>query len=184
MTVEIPKVDGSGSQDESREAAPLPAWALGTGGESPAVSVDGPVGGPVDSTTHANVALAIPVADLRAAAAEVAQQEYVRGALLRELPARNLLFREEDTVAYECDGLTAYRQRPMIVALPETDEQVAAVLRVCHNLRVPIVARGAGTGLSGGALPHKAGVTLSLARLNRILQIDPLRMRCAQPGDQ
>jgi glycolate oxidase len=88
------------------------------------------------------------------------------------LPAHALLWQNEDTVPYECDGLTAYRQRPLAVALPETGEQVAAVLRVCHGLGVPVVARGAGTGLSGGAMPHAEGVTLALAKFNRILQID------------
>ena len=83
-----------------------------------------------------------------------------------------LLYQTEDTTPYECDGLTAYRQRPLLVALPETEEQVAAVLRVCHGLRVPVVARGAGTGLSGGAMPHAMGVTLSLAKFNKILKVD------------
>ena len=80
----------------------------------------------------------------------------------------------EDTTPYECDGLTAYRQRPLVVALPETEAQVAAVLKTCHALGVPVVARGAGTGLSGGAMPHALGVTLSLAKFNRILKIDPV----------
>jgi len=74
---------------------------------------------------------------------------------------------------YECDGFTAYRERPLAVAIPETPEQVQAVLQACHALGVPLVPRGAGTGLSGGALPHPEGLTLSLARLNRILGIDP-----------
>ncbi|MCQ9224955.1 FAD-binding protein, partial [Streptococcus suis] len=86
------------------------------------------------------------------------------------------------TTPYECDGLTAYRQRPMVVCLPETEAQVQAVLRTCHALGVPVVARGAGTGLSGGAMPHAAGVTLSLARFNRILAVDPVactaRVQC------
>jgi glycolate oxidase len=90
------------------------------------------------------------------------------------LPARALLSLSEDVAPYECDGLTAYRQHPLVVALPETDEQVAAVLRTCHRLGVPVVARGAGTGLSGGALPHAMGVTLSLAKFNRIVRIDAL----------
>ncbi len=89
------------------------------------------------------------------------------------LPPHALLWHSEDTVPYECDGLTAYRQQPLVVALPENEEQVAAVLRTCHRLGVPVVARGAGTGLSGGALPHKLGVTLSLAKFNRILKLDP-----------
>jgi glycolate oxidase len=90
------------------------------------------------------------------------------------LPPHALLWRSEDTIPYECDGLTAYRAQPLVVALPETEEQVAGVLRVCHRLGVPVVARGAGTGLSGGALPHRLGVTLSLAKFNRILKVDPV----------
>ncbi len=79
----------------------------------------------------------------------------------------------EDTTPYECDGLTAYRQRPLVVCLPETYDEVQAVLRTCHQLQVPVVARGAGTGLSGGAMPHAMGVTLSLAKFNRILEVNP-----------
>ena len=94
-------------------------------------------------------------------------------ALQAVLPAHALLWQTEDTVPYECDGLTAYRERPLVVALPETEAQVAAVLKACHALGVPVVARGAGTGLSGGAMPHALGVTLSLAKFNRILSIDP-----------
>jgi glycolate oxidase len=94
-------------------------------------------------------------------------------ALSQHLPAHALLWHNEDTTPYECDGLTAYRERPMVVALPETEAQVSAVLRICHALDVPVVARGAGTGLSGGALPHKMGVTLSLAKFNKIQRIDP-----------
>jgi glycolate oxidase len=88
------------------------------------------------------------------------------------LPPHSLLYQTEDTTPYECDGLTAYRQRPLLVALPETEAQVAAVLKVCHGLGVPVVARGAGTGLSGGAMPHAMGVTLSLAKFNKIVRID------------
>jgi glycolate oxidase len=88
------------------------------------------------------------------------------------LPDYALLWRTEETVPYECDGLTAYRERPLAVALPESDDQVSAVLAACHHLGVPVVARGAGTGLSGGAMPHAQGLTLSLARFNRILDID------------
>ena len=94
-------------------------------------------------------------------------------ALQAVLPTHALLWHTEDVTPYECDGLTAYRQRPMAVALPETEEQVQAVLRVCHALQVPVVARGAGTGLSGGAMPNADGVTLSLAKFNRILKVDP-----------
>jgi glycolate oxidase len=102
------------------------------------------------------------------------RQAAVVAALGAELPAHALLWRTEETTPYECDGLTAYRESPMVVALPETEAQVAAVLRRCHALGVPVVARGAGTGLSGGALPHRLGVTLSLAKFNRILKVDPL----------
>ncbi|HYA75401.1 MAG TPA: FAD-linked oxidase C-terminal domain-containing protein [Burkholderiaceae bacterium] len=111
--------------------------------------------------------------DPHAAAAWVARQAEVMAALSKVLPREALLHRREDTVAYECDALTAYRRAPMLVALPESEVQVSAVLKTCHALGVAIVARGAGTGLSGGALPHEQGVTLSLARLNRILRIDP-----------
>jgi glycolate oxidase len=96
----------------------------------------------------------------------------IRKGLQAHLPQHALLWQQEDTTPYECDGLTAYRQRPLLVALPETDAQVQAVLRVCHQLQVPVVARGAGTGLSGGAMPHKLGVTLSLAKFNKILKLD------------
>ena len=102
-----------------------------------------------------------------------ARQSEVVAALSAVLPAHALLWQSEDTTPYECDGLTAYRQRPLVVALPETEAQVAAVLRACHALGVPVVARGAGTGLSGGAMPHAMGVTLGLAKFNRIVQVDP-----------
>ncbi|MFY7865270.1 FAD-linked oxidase C-terminal domain-containing protein [Roseateles sp.] len=95
-------------------------------------------------------------------------------ALAQALPAHALLWHGEDTTPYECDGLTAYRQRPLVVALPETEAQVAAVLRICRQLQVPVVARGAGTGLSGGAMPHAMGVTLALAKFKKILQINPV----------
>ena len=102
-----------------------------------------------------------------------ARQQQVVDDLSQHLPAHALLWHNEDTTPYECDGLTAYRERPMVVTLPETEAQVSAVLRICHALGVPVVARGAGTGLSGGALPHKMGVTLSLAKFNKIQRIDP-----------
>jgi glycolate oxidase len=101
------------------------------------------------------------------------RQAAVVAALGAVLPAHALLWQSEDTVPYECDGLTAYRRQPLVVALPETEAQVAAVLKACYALRVPVVARGAGTGLSGGALPHAMGVTLSLAKFNKIHRVDP-----------
>ncbi|MEY2736663.1 MAG: hypothetical protein RLZ58_2072, partial [Pseudomonadota bacterium] len=100
------------------------------------------------------------------------RQATVVAALREHLPAHALLWQPEDTTPYECDGLTAYRQRPLVVALPETEDQVQAVLKACHALRVPVVARGAGTGLSGGAMPHEQGVTLSLAKFNKIIKVD------------
>ncbi len=118
-----------------------------------------------------NQALPLPSAGEMAARAQ--RQAEVVAALSEFLPAHALLWQREDTTPYECDGLTAYRELPLVVALPETEAQVAATLRVCHRLNVPVVARGAGTGLSGGALPHRLGVTLSLAKFNRIVQIDP-----------
>ena len=102
-----------------------------------------------------------------------ARQLQVVSALAKILPDDCILYRIEDTHVYECDALTAYRQLPLVVAVPETEAQVAAVLRACHALNVPVVARGAGTGLSGGALPHSMGVSLSLAKFNTIIKVDP-----------
>jgi len=102
------------------------------------------------------------------------RQQQVVQALQGVLPAHALLHTPEQTTPYECDGLTAYRERPLCVTLPDNEDQVQAVLRVCHALNVPVVARGAGTGLSGGAMPHALGVTLSLAKFNRMISIDPL----------
>jgi len=102
------------------------------------------------------------------------RQAQIVAALQKVLPHEALLWQREDTTPYECDGLTAYRQRPLVVALPEDEAQVQAVLQACHALQVPVVARGAGTGLSGGAMPHALGVTLSLAKFNRILKLDPV----------
>ncbi len=103
---------------------------------------------------------------------------------LREfLPERSVLWQEEDTRPYECDGLTAYRRLPMVVALPETEEQVQRILRTCHTLGVPVVPRGAGTGLSGGALPPGDGVLLSLAKFTHVVRVDPLaRIAVVEPG--
>ena len=101
-----------------------------------------------------------------------ARQAEVVQALSQHVPDHALLWNAEDTTPYECDGLTAYRQRPLVVCLPETYAQVQAVLKACHAINVPVVARGAGTGLSGGAMPHAMGVTLSLAKFNQILNVD------------
>ena len=114
----------------------------------------------------------LPVARSVESAERARRQRVVVDALAAVLPAHALLWQHEDTVPYECDGLTAYRESPLVVALPETEAQVAALLRACHALAVPVVARGAGTGLSGGAMPNKLGVTLALAKFNRIVSID------------
>jgi glycolate oxidase len=105
-------------------------------------------------------------------------------ARLREfMPRSSVLTEEEDLRPYECDGLSAYRRLPWIVALPETVEQVGRLLRLCSEQNIPVVARGAGTGLSGGALPLEDGVLLSLAKFNRILEVDPAnRTATVQPG--
>ena len=113
-------------------------------------------------------------ADATARAQRTERQRQAVAALSAVLPAHALLWQDEVTTPYECDGLTAYRQRPLVVALPETEAQVAAVLAACHALALPVVARGAGTGLSGGAMPHALGVTLSLAKFNKIVMVDPL----------
>ncbi len=108
--------------------------------------------------------------------------ELIQG-LLAILPADSVLYEPEDLRPYECDGLSAYRALPMVVALPSSVEQVQAVMRLAYRLKVPVVARGAGTGLSGGALPRADGLLLSLARLKSILAIDPIaRTARVQPG--
>ncbi|MDL1866682.1 FAD-binding protein, partial [Betaproteobacteria bacterium PRO4] len=99
------------------------------------------------------------------------------------LPAEAVLHETEDLRPYECDALSAYRQLPMVVVLPRTEAEIATILHICHAGQIPVVARGSGTGLSGGALPHAEGVLLSLARLNRILEIDPAACTArVQPG--
>ncbi|TAK41667.1 MAG: FAD-binding protein, partial [Betaproteobacteria bacterium] len=114
---------------------------------------------------------------------DAARQRAVAEALRAFLPAHAVLWQEEDTRPYECDGLTAYRHVPMVVALPETEAQVQRVLQTCHAMEVPVVPRGAGTGLSGGALPRGDGVLLSLAKFMRVVRIDPLaRIAVVQPG--
>jgi glycolate oxidase len=113
----------------------------------------------------------------------LSRRQEVARALRAFLPARAVLFEEEDTRPYECDGLTAYRQLPMVVALPETDEQVRRILQVCASMKVPVVPRGAGTGLSGGALPLGDGVLLSMAKFMRVLRLDArARIAVVQPG--
>jgi glycolate oxidase len=117
------------------------------------------------------------------AALSLKRQAQVASALREFLPARAVLWEEEDTRPYECDGLTAYRQLPMVVALPETEEEVRRILQTCAAMKVPVVPRGAGTGLSGGALPPGDGVLLSMAKFMRVLRLDPrARIAVVQPG--
>src|SRR3546814_17655635 len=89
------------------------------------------------------------------------------------VPQHCILSKVEDTRPYECDGLSLYRALPPVVVLPENEEQVVAVLQACKAFNIPIVARGAGTGLSGGAMPHAQGILLGLATLNSIHKNDP-----------
>ncbi len=110
-----------------------------------------------------------------------------KAALLSELreslPDLEILHSQEDLRPYECDGLSAYRVVPMLVVLPERIEQVQELLKICHARQVPVVARGAGTGLSGGALPLEQGILLVMARFNRILEVNPEgRFARVQPG--
>jgi glycolate oxidase len=99
--------------------------------------------------------------------------------LLHNLPTGILITDKEQNVVFECDGLSAYRQIPLAVALPTNIEQIKTILTICRKYNTPIVTRGAGTGLSGGALPLEKGILLVLSKFNKILTIDPLQ-RIAQ----
>ncbi|MGO4279968.1 glycolate oxidase [Cupriavidus sp. OV038] len=125
--------------------------------------------------------------DAHTLAGAATQADGPRAALLaglaRILPPAAVLWKAEDTVPYECDGLAAYRQVPDAVVLPDTEEQVCAILRLCHELGVPVVPRGSGTSLSGGAMPIAGGLVLSLAKFKRILSVDSYsRTAVVQPG--
>ncbi len=110
-------------------------------------------------------------------------QAALLAALGRILPPGRVYGEPEDLRPYECDGLTAYRNLPLAVALPETEAEVQAILQLCHRLQVPVVPRGAATGLSGGAMPHHQGLLLSLAKFKKILKVDPVaRTTLVQPG--
>lgn len=104
-------------------------------------------------------------------------------ALRQALPAQCVLHRPESIAPYECDGLTLYKCRPRVVVLAESEAQVQTVVRLCRKFQVPLVARGAGTGLSGGAMPHAEGVLLGLSKMNQIVSIDlENSTACVQPG--
>ncbi len=99
------------------------------------------------------------------------------------LPPERVLAQAEQLAAYESDGLTAFRSRPLAVVIPETAEEVIALVRFCHDERLPFVARGSGTSLSGGSLPVAGGIVIALNRLNRILRLDPAqRIAVVEPG--
>ena len=121
-----------------------------------------------------------PKLDARALAE---RQAAVARAMLAVLPAKSVLWKPTDTRPYECDGLSMFRQLPMVVVLPDDERQVAAILRICASMKVPVVARGAGTSLSGGSMPHGEGVLLALGKLSRIVSIDACsRTAVVQPG--
>ncbi|MDX8411585.1 MAG: FAD-linked oxidase C-terminal domain-containing protein [Mariprofundaceae bacterium] len=105
-------------------------------------------------------------------------------ALLRDiLPASAILSEEEELAPFECDALSAYRRLPGLVLLPDTVAQAQAIVKLCHEKKVAVIARGAGTGLSGGALPREDAVILSLAKFNRVLDIDAdNRTATVEPG--
>jgi glycolate oxidase len=112
-----------------------------------------------------------------------ASRAEVRARLARVLPAASVLATHEELKPYECDGLSAYRATPMVAVIPSDEHQVAAVISVARATRTPVVARGSGTGLSGGALPLSDGILLSLARFNRIVAVDrEARQARVQPG--
>ncbi len=115
--------------------------------------------------------------------ASAGRRSEVSAALAACLPSQAVLSAREDLLPYECDGLSAYRQTPLVAALPATVAEAAEVLRVARETGTPVVARGSGTGLSGGALPLADGILLSLGKFNRILAVDPLaRVAHVQPG--
>ncbi|MBM3846482.1 MAG: FAD-binding protein [Verrucomicrobia bacterium] len=99
------------------------------------------------------------------------------------IPAERILTRPAELASYESDGLTAFRARPDAIVVPETQEETIDIVRLCHELGIPFVARGSGTSLSGGSLPVANGIVIALNRLNRILHIDPTtRTAVVEPG--
>ena len=113
----------------------------------------------------------------------IARKDEIAAALRAIVPGEGVIVNDDELRPYESDGLTAYRQMPLIVVLPETTEQVSRVLRYCHDNGVKVVPRGAGTSLSGGALPLRDGIVLGLGKFNRILSIDyDNRAAVVQPG--
>ncbi len=109
--------------------------------------------------------------------------DYLTAEFRRYICSENIISDHESLTVYECDGLSVYRETPLQVVIPETIDQAQQVLKICHQYQVPVVARGAGTGLSAGAMPHKDGVVLSMTKFNKIISIDPVaRTAVVQPG--
>ena len=104
-------------------------------------------------------------------------------ALEHVIPGSRLLRKDAQLAPYESDALTAFRAKPLVVVLVESNEEVIRTVKLCHEYRVPFVARGSGTSLSGGSLPIDAGVVIAMNRLNKILRLDPReRIAVVQPG--
>src|SRR5438105_4226671 len=113
----------------------------------------------------------------------LARRHKIVQALRAIVPGEGVIANEREMRPYESDGLTAYRQLPMVVVLPDTTDQVTRVLKFCHREGIKVVPRGAGTSLSGGALPLSDGVLLGMAKFNRIREIDfDNRVVVAEPG--
>src|SRR6202050_5122247 len=145
---------------------------LGFARSSNICSIDG-----LELWSHAMIAMPEPDRAVIGRRAEIVQ------ALRRLVPGEGVIDKQNELRAFESDGLTAYRQPPMVAVLPETTAQVVDVLRYCAANKVKVVPRGAGTSLSGGALPLADGVLLGMGKFNRILEIDaPNRCVVAQPG--
>ena len=116
-------------------------------------------------------------------AADPSKRAQVAAALARSLAPDSVLVEREDLKPYECDGLSAYRATPLVATIPADESEVAAILRVACETQTPVVARGSGTGLSGGALPLADGILLSMAKFNRIVAVNALaRTARVQPG--
>src|SRR5678815_4507485 len=125
------------------------------------------------------MSIMMPAADQ----AVLARRAEIVAALRAIVPGEGVIDSAAEMLAYESDGLTAYRQPPMVVVLPDTTEQVAKVLKYCQGQGIKVVPRGSGTSLSGGALPLADGVLLGLGKFNRILEVDfPNRCAVVQPG--
>ncbi len=113
----------------------------------------------------------------------IARRSELAAALREIVPGEGVIDNDEELRAFDCDGLMAYKQLPLIVVLPETTQQVSEILKYCHANNIKIVPRGAGTGLSGGAMPLADAITLGLSKFKKILEVDYVN-RCVvtQPG--